>query len=83
MGQNTEIVSVAAERMIKDIRRKTRKRYSTQDKIHIVLAGLRGEDSVAELCRQEDLSSFLRRVIAETTAHLSFRDVDNCISVEQ
>ncbi len=56
MGQNIKIVSVAAERMVKDIRRKTRKRYSTQDKIHIVLAGLRGEDSVAELCRQEGIS---------------------------
>ena len=34
----------AAERSVKDIRRKTRKRYSSEDKIRIVLAGLRGED---------------------------------------
>ena len=38
----------AAERTIKDIRRRTRKRYSSEEKIRIVLAGLRGEDSIAE-----------------------------------
>jgi len=38
---------------VKDIRRKTRKRYSSEDKIRIriMLAGLRGEDTIAELCR--------------------------------
>ena len=46
----------AAERSIKDIRRKTRKRYSSEEKIRIVLAGLRGEDSIAELCRREGIS---------------------------
>ena len=46
----------AAEHSIKDIRRKTRKRYSSEEKIRIVLAGLRGEDSIAELCRQEGIS---------------------------
>ena len=45
----------AAERTVKDIRRKTRKRYSSKDKIRIVLAGLRGEDTIAELCRQEGI----------------------------
>ncbi|KZK93946.1 hypothetical protein PsAD46_01196 [Pseudovibrio sp. Ad46] len=43
--------SAAAEKAVKDIRRKTRKRYSTENKIRIVLAGLRGDDSIAELCR--------------------------------
>jgi transposase len=46
----------AAERTVKDIRRKTRKRYSAEEKIRIVLAGLRGEDSIAELCRQEGIA---------------------------
>ncbi|KZL19661.1 Transposase [Pseudovibrio sp. Ad37] len=55
MGQNTKTASVAVERTVMDIRRKARKRYSTEDKIRIVLAGLRGEDSIAELCRQEGL----------------------------
>ncbi|AEV35688.1 ISCc3, transposase OrfA [Pseudovibrio sp. FO-BEG1] len=59
MGQNTRTASAAAEKAVKDIRRKTRKRYSTEDKIRIVLAGLRGEDSIAELCRQEGISQGL------------------------
>ncbi len=49
----------AAERHVKDIRRKTRKRYSSEDKIRIVLSGLRGEDSIAELCRQQGISQGL------------------------
>ena len=59
MRQKTERHQGAAERTIKDIRRQTRKRYSSEDKIRIVLAGLRGEDSIAELCRQEGLSQGL------------------------
>lgn len=39
----------AADRTVKDIRRKTRKRYSSEDKIRVVLAGFRGEDTIAEL----------------------------------
>ena len=46
----------AAETTVKDIRRKTRKRDSSKDKIRIVLAGLRGEDTIAELCRQEGIA---------------------------
>ena len=46
----------AADHTVKDIRRKTRKRYSSEDKIRIVLAGLRGEDTIAELCRQEGIA---------------------------
>ena len=45
-----------AERVLKDIRRATRKHYSTEDKIRIVLEGLRGEDSIAELCRREGIA---------------------------
>ena len=45
----------AADRTVKDICRKTLKRYSSQDKIRIVLAGLRGEEAIAELCRQEGI----------------------------
>ena len=42
-----------AEKVVKDIRRATRKIHSAEEKIRIVLAGLRGEDSIAELCRRE------------------------------
>jgi transposase-like protein len=45
-----------AERVVKDIRRATRKHYSAEDKIRIVLDGLRGEDSIAELCRREGIA---------------------------
>jgi transposase len=45
-----------SERIVKDIRRATRKHYSAEDKIRIVLDGLRGEDSIAEICRREGLA---------------------------
>ena len=45
-----------AERVVKDIRRATRKQYSAEEKIRIVLEGLRGEDSIAELCRREGIA---------------------------
>ena len=48
-----------AERVVKDIRRATRKQYSAEDKIRIVLDGLRGEDSIAELCRREGIAQSL------------------------
>ena len=44
-----------SERMVKNIRRATRKRHSSEEKIRIVLSGLRGEDSIAELCRREGI----------------------------
>jgi len=56
MRQKTERHRDGAERTIKDIRRQTRKRYSAEEKIRIVLAGLRGEDSIAELCRREGIA---------------------------
>jgi transposase len=43
------------EQVVKDIRRATRRHFSAEDKIRIVLAGLRGEDSIAELCRREGI----------------------------
>jgi len=48
-----------AEETVRNIRRKTRKKYSGEEKIHIVLEGLRGEQSVAELCRREGISESL------------------------
>jgi transposase len=44
---------------VKNIRRATRKHYSAEDKIRIVLDGLRGEDSIAELCRREGIAESL------------------------
>jgi len=44
------------EKIVKDIKRATRKHYSSEENIRIVLDGLRGEDSIAELCRREGIS---------------------------
>ena len=46
----------AADKVVKNIRRKTRQTYSSEEKIRIVLDGLRGESSIAELCRQEGIN---------------------------
>ena len=48
-----------AETTVRRIRRKTRKKYSAEDKIRIVIEGLRGDMSVAELCRKEGISQSL------------------------
>ena len=52
MAQNTD-----AESIVRDIKRRTRKKYSSEEKIRIVLEGLRGEATVAELCRREGLNT--------------------------
>jgi transposase len=52
MRTKSQDTKAPAERVLKDIRRATRKHYSAEDKIRIVLDGLRGEDSIAELCRR-------------------------------
>jgi transposase len=46
----------SVEKTVRDIRRRTRKKYSAEEKIRIVLEGLRGEESIAELCRKEGLN---------------------------
>lgn len=49
----------SAEETVRTIRRKTRRQYSAEEKIRIVLEGLRGEETVAELCRREGISQSL------------------------
>ena len=56
MRRKNERLTDDADRVVKDIKRQTRRRYSAEEKIRIVLAGLRGEDSIAELCRQEGIA---------------------------
>ena len=48
-----------AEHRVRDIRRKTRKQYSAEEKIRIVLSGLRSEDSISELYRREGIAEIL------------------------
>jgi transposase len=44
------------ESIVREIKRKTRRKYSSEEKIRIVLEGLRGEQTIAELCRREGIS---------------------------
>ena len=55
MRQKSGPVKAPAEQVVKDIRRATRRHFSAEEKIRIVLEGLRGEDSIAELCRREGI----------------------------
>ena len=59
MRQKSGIPATTSERVVKDIRRATRKHHSAEEKIRIVLDGLRGEYSVAELCRREGIAESL------------------------
>ncbi len=74
-----------AEDAIKDIRRATRRHFSAEEKIPVVLEGLRGEESIAELCRREGIASSMyygwskefleagKRRLAGDTARRDFR----------
>jgi transposase len=55
MRQKSDALKAGADQTVRDIRRRTRKQYSAEEKIRFVLAGLRGEDSIAELCRREGI----------------------------
>ena len=59
MRQKSHSNEVSSEEIVKGIRRATRKRYSAEEKIRIVLDGLRGERSIAELCRREGIAEGL------------------------
>ena len=72
MRQKSGTGKAPAEQIIKDIRRATRKQYSAEEKIRIVLEGLRGEESIAALCRREGRTWRM----AYTVSH--FRGVWRC-----
>jgi transposase len=59
MRQTSTPAKEPAEQIVSDIRRATRRSFSAEEKIRIVLQGLRGEDSIAELCRREGISQNL------------------------
>jgi transposase-like protein len=46
----------SAEKAVREIRRKTRRRFSAEEKIRVVIEGLRGEESIASLCRREGIA---------------------------
>src|SRR6202167_2168509 len=59
MRSKAERHSEEAEKAVRDIRRAIRRQYSAEDKVRIVIAGLRGEDSIAELCRKVGINQNL------------------------
>ena len=59
MRRNTHRQKASAEKVVKDIRRAARRQFGAEEKIRIVLEGLRGEDSIAELCRREGINQNL------------------------
>jgi len=59
MRSPAERHSDEAEQVVRDIRRAVRRQYSAEEKVRIVIAGLRGEDSIAELCRKEGINQNL------------------------
>ena len=63
MRQTSAPAKEPAEQVVSDIRRATRRQFSAEEKIRIVLQGLRGEDSIAELCRREGISQNLNRQV--------------------
>ena len=60
----------SSEQVVKDIRRATRKRYSADEKIRIVLDGLRGEYSIPELCRREGVATSVAITSVVSTASI-------------
>ena len=59
MRQKSTHSNGSIEKTVRDIRRKTRRRHSTEEKIRIVLEGFRGEESIASLCRREGIAESL------------------------
>jgi transposase len=59
MRKNPVTTKAPAEQVVKDIRCATRKLHGSEEKIRIVLSGLRGENSIAELCRREGIAQSL------------------------
>src|ERR1700747_602067 len=59
MRSQVERTTEEAEKVVRDIRRATRRQYSAEAKVRIVIAGLRGEESIAELCRKEGINQNL------------------------
>ena len=59
MRQKSGRLESSSERVVKDIRRATRRHHSAEEKIRIVLDGLRGEHSIAEICRREGIAESL------------------------
>ena len=75
MKQKSGPDKAPAERVLKDIRRQTRRQYSAEEKIRILLEGLRGEENISELCRREGIAAKRRRCwVSEPSFSRVFRN---------
>jgi hypothetical protein len=70
----------STEKKIRNIRRQNRKKYSAEEKIRLVLEGLRGDESIAELCRREGLSQTMRLSVASDGTQSNGHSVSSSIS---
>jgi transposase len=61
MKQKSGSGKAPAEQVLKDIRWQTRRQYSAEEKIRIVLEGLRGEENISELCRREGIAASIEQ----------------------
>src|SRR5262245_16936491 len=77
MRQASKRIPESAEKTVRDIRRATRRHHSAEEKIRIVLEGLRGEDSIAELCRKEGINQNLYSPITGSSYRVFFRHWDD------
>ena len=59
MNKKSGTSTDAADKLVRGIKRKTRRHYSAEEKIRVVLTGLRGEESIAALCRREGIAESL------------------------
>ena len=69
MNQKSGPSKDAVDKLVRGIKRKTRKQYSAEEKIRVVLAGLRGEDSIAALCRREGIAESLDNLTPADVYH--------------
>src|SRR5262249_51800287 len=91
MGQKSGPAKEPAEQVIREFRRSSRRQFSAEEKIRIVLSGLRGEDSIAELCRREGIvqnlyyrwsKEFLTVATRDQHSHRRRRPPSSCFSRE-
>ena len=92
MRQKSSTTSVTSETLVRNIRRATRKHHAAEEKIRIVLDGLRGETSIAELCRREGIAESMyyswskefleagKRRLAGDTARAATTSFKACVS---
>jgi len=70
----------SAERHVKEIKRQTRRKFSAEEKIRIVLEGLRGEYSIAELCRREGIAQGLYYTWSKDCRYVQFSETPSLFS---